>query len=208
MSLQRRTWLSQAAAAAWGLATGAGMPAHAAKAQAPLAGAPPRQRLAPGGIALLALGPAGRRPEVRTPAGVPVLVTGDSRQWTAVVGIPLSAAAGEAQVQVLSGEQDARVVRYRIGRHAYAEQRLTVAPGHVELSPENLARHERERAHQAQVIATFSQPWPERLAMRPPVGGVASSSFGLRRVFNGQPRSPHSGMDIAAATGTPAVRTA
>ena len=39
-------------------------------------------------------------------------------------------------------------------------------------------------------VATFSQPWPERLAMRPPVGGVASSSFGLRRVFNGQPRSP------------------
>ena len=162
----------------------------------------PRQRLAPGGIALLPLGADAQRPAVRLDNGVQVLVVGDASSWTAVVGIALAAPAGEASVIVQREGKPEQRVRYRIGSHTYPQQRLTVAPGQVTLSDEDLARHERERVHQAQVIATLSQPLPERLTMEPPVGGPRSSSFGLRRIFNGQPRRPHSGMDVAAPAGT------
>ncbi len=90
----------------------------------------------------------------------------------------------------------------------YAEQRLTVEPKHVELSPKDLARHERERVHLAEVLRRFSARAPETLRLVTPTVGPRSSSFGLRRVFNGQSRNPHSGMDIAAPTGTPVLAAA
>src|SRR5690606_13014583 len=68
--------------------------------------------------------------------------------------------------------------------------------------------YERERAHLAEVAATRSEAVPVSLRLRQPTEGPRSSSFGLRRIFNDQPRSPHSGMDIAAATGTPVVAAA
>jgi len=159
----------------------------------------------PGGIARLSLGQAPTRPQAFV-AEVPVLVLGDAHGWTAVVGIPLSATPGPAKI-VLRAADGERALGYDIKPKRYVEQRLTVSPRTVDLAPEDLARHERERAHQQQVMETFSEPFPREadLHLRVPVPGRRSSSFGLRRVFNGQPRAPHSGMDIAAATGTPVV---
>ena len=171
----------------------------------------PNAAQVPGGIARLSLGPAAARPVAHlreADRDVPLLVLGDAIEWTALVGIALAALPGQASITVrtLDGG-DQRQVAYTVAPKRYSEQRLKVSPRTVDLSPEDAARYERERAHLATVMATFSEPWPQALSlrMRVPVPGRRSSSFGLRRVFNGQARNPHSGMDIAAGTGTPIV---
>lgn len=189
-------------AAAAGCALPAALLAQAAPSPAE---AWPRASQVPGGVALLLLGPAAQRP-LAFAGELPLLVLGDAQEWTALVGIALSAAPGEAKITVQAADGSRRDIAYSIAAKRYSEQQLKVEPRTVDLSPEDLARYERERAHQEGVMATFSEPLPQGpLRMRVPVPGRRSSSFGLRRIFNGQPRSPHSGMDIAAATGMPVL---
>ena len=168
----------------------------------------PQARVVPGGVAVLALGAAPSAPKVSY-NDVPVLVVGDAAQWHAVVGIPLSAKPGAAAAMVeRPGGASARRVSFTIAPVQYAEQRLKVAPGKVDLAPDDLARYERERVHLAAVTATHSETPPATLRFLQPTAGPRSSSFGLRRFFNNQARNPHSGMDIAAPTGTPVVAPA
>jgi murein DD-endopeptidase MepM/ murein hydrolase activator NlpD len=167
----------------------------------------PQQRVVPGGVATVTLGPAPQRPMVRY-GGVPVLVAGDAKGWTAVVGIALAARPGLATLEIERPGRGHERKTFVVAPASYAEQRLKVAPAHVELSAEDLARHEREREHLARVVATWTDTAPSSLRLAQPVDGPRSSSFGLRRVFNGQARSPHSGMDIAAPRGAPVVAAA
>ena len=161
----------------------------------------PHDERVPGGVARVDLGPAAERPQAFA-GDVPLLVVGDMIAWTALVGIALAAKPGAQHIRVRGGEGE-RELPYTIAPKRYAEQHLKVSPKTVDLSPADTARYERERDHQQGVMATFSAPPAGNLAMRAPVPGKRSDSFGKRRFFNGQPRNPHSGMDIAAATGTP-----
>lgn len=161
----------------------------------------PQSRAVPGGVVVLDLGAAPQAPRVLL-GGAPVLVLGAPARWRAVAGIGLSTRPGPLELRVQGGDLERRLT-VQVKPATYTVQRLTVPQRQVDLSSEDLARYERERAHLATVTATRSERLPESLRMQAPVPGPRSSSFGLRRIFNGQSRSPHSGMDIAAPTGTP-----
>jgi murein DD-endopeptidase MepM/ murein hydrolase activator NlpD len=163
----------------------------------------------PGGVAIVVLGAANTpRPAARLD-GRPVLVLAQGAAWVAVVGIGLAAdAAQPLTLAVTEADGRAHEVALKLQDKAYAEQQLRVAPKHVDLSPRDQARYERERAHLAQVLRHYAAREPATLQLLTPTRGPRSSSFGLRRLFNGEARNPHSGMDIAAPTGTPVTSAA
>jgi murein DD-endopeptidase MepM/ murein hydrolase activator NlpD len=168
----------------------------------------PQGSAVPGGVLILPLdAPASRAPIV-TFEGNRALVLKAEQGWVAIVGLPLSVQPGAGSLGVRSGDAAEKTIEFQIGAKEYATQSLTVAPAKVNLSKKDLARSARDHQRVAAAFATFTESPPATLRLMQPVPGVRSSSFGLRRIFNNEPRSPHTGMDIAAATGTPVLAAA
>ena len=162
----------------------------------------PRESAVPGGVKLIRLQYLGSAVPAVDVDGQRAMVVQDGSGWVAVIGIPLSAplAARSVVVHDADGRQQ---LQFTVGEKLYASQSLKVAPRQVNLSREDLARVNRERLVIDAALSHWSNEQPQSLRLPQPVPGTRSSSFGMRRVFNGEARNPHSGMDIAAATGTP-----
>lgn len=161
--------------------------------------------LRPGGIAVVDVGATTEpAPEVRF-GDERVFVFERDGRFLGAVGLPLDTEPGEFDTLTVGGESVALVVE----PHRYREQRLTVKNReHVSPSEDNLRRIRRERQEIDAALTSFRDMPVDEPAFSPPVEGRRSSSFGLRRYFNDQPRSPHKGMDIAAPTGTPVLAPA
>lgn len=164
----------------------------------------PHENAVPGGVKIIRLDEAGSALPYVDADGHRALVIRDGASWVAVIGIALSAPLGEEQITV-RGTDGRHEISFAVGAKQYASQSLKVAPRQVNLSKADLARVSEERVRIEHALAHFSEPPPDSLILAQPVPGPRSSSFGLRRIFNGESRNPHSGMDIAAPAGTPVL---
>jgi len=173
----------------------------------------PQDSRVPGGIAVVPLGiSTDQAKPIATIDKRPVSIVNQEGEWVAVVGLRLNTKPGQHNLLVNSSDKKSKdliaKINLEISDKQYRTQELTVKPGQVNLSKENLARYQKDkvRINKAKANWIDSDHVPFNLIY--PVDGPRSSSFGLRRVFNGQSRNPHSGMDIAAPTGTPILAAA
>lgn len=155
----------------------------------------------PGGIAVVEVGPVSDvAPDVAFGDREVLLLQRDG-SWQAVVGIPLDHETDRLELIV-----GADALSIDVGVHAYREQRLTVKnQSYVTPDKAQLDRIGRERRIIDAALVNFRSIDVDGVDLEQPVKGPRSSSFGLRRFFNDQPRSPHKGMDIAAPQGEPIV---
>ena len=161
----------------------------------------PHENAVPGGIKILRLDSADSSMPYVDSDGHRALVIQDASTWVAVIGIPLAAPLGPRQI-IVHEPGGRREIEFAVSDKRYVSQSLKVAPGQVNLSAADLARVTAERIRIDRALSHWSEPPPESLHLPQPVPGPRSSSFGSRRIFNGEARNPHSGMDIAAAAGT------
>jgi murein DD-endopeptidase MepM/ murein hydrolase activator NlpD len=125
----------------------------------------------------------------------------------ALVGVDLERKAGEYELsfaaQLPGGEQLSCTSRVTVKGGKFAIENLKVAPEFVEPNPKDIERADKERQRLRELFGTST---PERLwrgSFRLPLPGAKNArNFGRRRMLNGQPGSPHTGVDFPAPAGT------
>ena len=138
-------------------------------------------------------------------ATIPVYPSGNGF-FTTLIGVDLEAKPGLVNVIVKSTTSSATLresqIRLQIKPKSFKQESFSVAAEFDQLSAEVI---ERIRKDQDQFSRAFMSSAPERLwegSFLLPVSSDVTSPFGYRRVINGTPRAPHTGVDLKAALGT------
>lgn len=125
------------------------------------------------------------------------------------VGVDMKTQPGTHTLLWEIKQADGRITRRQdaieVHKGKFRISRITVEKKMAEFDAPTLARI---RADQRALQRTYRQridAHPDISMAALPATGVISTPFGAQRYVNGEPRSPHSGIDIAAAEGTPVI---
>ena len=164
----------------------------------------PGSEAVPGGVAVVALPVDGDRAPVVKLGEHRVMVVRQAGAWYALVGIPLDSAPGDMTLDMLQAGGASQQLKFSVAAKQYAEQDLTIKnPEMVNPTPAELKRIDREQRHLDKVVNGWRKTAKPGVNFIWPAKGPETSGFGLKRVLNGEARSPHSGIDIGAPAGTP-----
>ena len=164
----------------------------------------PQAEPVPGGIAVVPLHTNGKNAPTVLFNGQRIMVLKLASKWTAIVGIPLDSKPGTATLKIRSDDGKIATQGFTIGDKTYATQRISIKDKRkVNPTAKDLKRIRREHRIIHAVLSAWHAQKNVPMQFVLPATGPVSSPFGLRRIFNGEPRNPHSGIDIAANAGSP-----
>ena len=129
------------------------------------------------------------------------------KKYTALVGIDMDTQPDRYKLTLnledRKGKKTMKGYRIRVKPANFGTQKLTLPPSKVTLDEETLKKVEIEKEKIGKVwdIFTEGRLWDGKFI--PPVAGNMSDNFGLRRIINGEQKSPHTGFDVDASEGAP-----
>ena len=166
--------------------------------------------LQPGEVVVLEVHPSQPPRTIRATAfghSVHFFPSRDDGMWRGLVGVDLATEAGVYTVAVRATMPDGQSVRstytLTVEQKEFPTRHLSVSPSFVNPPPDELDRIQREAAQVAAIFREGSGERQWRGGFAAPVPGQSTSSFGRRSVYNGEPRSSHTGTDFRAGEGTP-----
>ncbi len=135
----------------------------------------------------------------------PLKAEGDGR-FVGIVGVDVLEPPGEVRLALLVSARPAacRIEdSVEVRERRFPLQRLSLPPQMAEFDPPTLARIQEEAARLNARLSAAAGPPSWELPLVPPVEEFRPRGFGARRLINGEPRSPHAGVDVSLPEGTP-----
>ncbi len=141
---------------------------------------------------------------------IPFFSTDSHGIFTALLGADLQEAAGSKKLVIKARGQTGThevPVYLQVKKKDYGTERLSLPASFDQFDEATLKRIRREKKRMTRLwsISSAARMWKPPFV--PPVPGAITSPFGRRRVINGSPRSPHSGVDLRAAEGADILAT-
>lgn len=118
-----------------------------------------------------------------------------------LVGIDMDTEPGEHEIDYKFDNGVERSFSLPVVVRDFGKESLKVASKYTDLDEHTLARVNEEKEMLEKLWATSTPTRLWKSSFLKPTRGELGSPFGLRRFFNDQPRSPHSGLDIKAPPG-------
>jgi len=133
-------------------------------------------------------------------------------QFSGILGADVDAKPVLSKLRLIAktftGVELRKMVSVKVKPKSFAQESFNVAPTFDRMTPETLEEIRREQAAFARVFAApAADRWWQAPFVRPVPHEASASSFGRRRIINGTPRAPHSGMDLSAPAGTEVAAT-
>lgn len=132
-------------------------------------------------------------------------------RFLGLIGVDLLEKPGRALLTVWAarrGETLRADVELSVRGATFPVQKLTLPKAMTEFDRPTLDRIRKEAARLKERFSRVSSPPAWRFPFRPPVREYHPKGFGARRIINGEPRSPHAGVDVILPAGTPVMAIA